>query len=153
MSVIDDVVNENGTFLDYREICNKFGKILTHFQYMSLIDAIPKEWRKMLKNHTLSHEVCNKDEPPYYCNGKCEIPLLKLTSNRIYWDKIDSNLQNPTCITSWSKRINVATDKQFWKHAFTLPPQNGIKTLQGYVNYVKKMKVILFTLFMGVNTA
>ncbi|MCP3901139.1 MAG: hypothetical protein GY707_15650, partial [Desulfobacteraceae bacterium] len=121
LTVIGDVVNENGTFLDYREICNKFGKILTHFQYMSLIDAIPKEWRKMLKNHTLSHEVRNKDEPPYYCNGKCEIPLLKLTSNRIYWDKIDSNLQNPTCITSWSKRINVATDKQFWKHAFTLP--------------------------------
>ena len=118
---IGDIVKENGTFLDYKEFCNKFNKILTHFQYISLIDAIPKEWRKMLKIQTLSHEIHNKNELPYYCYGINEIPLLKLTSNRIYWDRIDNNLQNPTCITSWSKRINVTTDKQFWKHAFTLP--------------------------------
>ena len=83
MTLIGDIVNENGTFLDYEAFCNKFDKILTHFQYMSLIDAIPKEWRKMLKNHTLSHEIYNKDELPYYCNGICEIPLLQLTSNKI----------------------------------------------------------------------
>ena len=46
---INNLLTDQGGFISYDTFSTKYGKLLTQFYYMSLIDAIPNEWKKKLK--------------------------------------------------------------------------------------------------------
>ena len=49
---VTDVIRANGTSKSYQEICEDFPDAITWFEYISLIDAIPTEWKKILRRNT-----------------------------------------------------------------------------------------------------
>ena len=120
---IHDLVNNNGHFLSYAAFCAKYGTSVNPFQYMSLIDAIPPQWRIMLKQQNISHTL-NISEEPLYCRlGNKEININKLKSNTVYWHIIKNIQCKPTCIDSWNQRLNIKYDIAKWKSIFCLPNQ------------------------------
>ena len=56
---INDIVNNVGNFISYNQFCDKFGKIIPYFQYISLIDDIPAMWRYKLKQQKVNSTICN----------------------------------------------------------------------------------------------
>ena len=44
--LINEFVDKHGKFKDYNQFCEQYGRLLTHFQYISIVDAIPARWRK-----------------------------------------------------------------------------------------------------------
>ena len=118
---IHNLLTDNGTFISYDIFCEKYGKQMTQFEYMSLIDAIPNDWKKTLKSQTVRLTTCNVNEPPYCKLGLKECNVHIVTSSEIYWYTMHKEKKTPTCINSWKERINVTENELYWKAVFTLP--------------------------------
>ncbi len=86
-----------------------YGNIIQQFDYIRLIDAIPKEWR------------IGKNESLFFKIGKEETNITQINSNRIYWHIIKKVSNEPTCINAWIKRLNMKINKKDWKDIFELP--------------------------------
>ena len=119
--MINDIVYDNGSFLSYQQFIEKYGNVISHFNYMSLIDAIPIAWKNVLKNHNIDGNICHLNENLYCKLGEKAYPILKITSSDIYWHQIKQYNVKPTCINSWNERIDITTDPQYWGKIFTLP--------------------------------
>jgi hypothetical protein len=48
---IKDLLDQQGNLLSYRELTNKYGIHISSYNYMCLIDAIPRQWKFLLKNN------------------------------------------------------------------------------------------------------
>ena len=66
---VKDLFDSDGKCLKYAEIINRYGKCISHFDYIKLIDAIPAQWRKLRKQ-----EYINTNNIQSY---KMKAPLLK----------------------------------------------------------------------------
>ena len=119
--MINNLIDNKGYFIKYNEFCEKFGSLTSQFQYMSLIDAIPKEWKQLLKKQTINTSICSVDEPPFCKMENIERNIQAIKSAELYWYCISKNITIPTCIKSWKDRINVQQDESFWKKIFILP--------------------------------
>ena len=127
---INDFVDCNGKFKSFQQFSTDNGNILKHYDYMCIIDSIPKEWRKMLKATRIDQQMCVTNE------GICLIlhnniakSIHAVASKEIYWHLINETLVLPTCIKSWNDRLELNLDQTNWKQIFLLPFQctNDVK--------------------------
>ena len=120
--LIDQLVNNTGTFIDFNTFSVKYGPLITQFQYMSLIDAIPKYWRKILKTQTFNTSICSTQEKPF-CKiaPKVEKNVYMLKSSEVYWSILSNNKTQATCIKSWADRIDVKVEDKYWEAVFKMP--------------------------------
>lgn len=82
------------------------------------MDAIPKQWKQLLKKQKIPNTfVCNSNETPHLKLNTQEYDVFKVKSSGIYWHK---TYTEATCIKSWVDRNNVSNDEQFWKAVFNL---------------------------------
>ena len=65
--LIYHLTDNYGNFLSHNDFCGKYGNLISHFDYMSIIDAIPCKWKKLLKSQTLPVDLCNINENPTLC--------------------------------------------------------------------------------------
>lgn len=74
----------NGAFLQYNELAQEFE--IDHWLFISLVDAIPKDWKKILKPTTSMHEpvtmthVGNNN----VTIGQSSVQIVKATHKDIY---------------------------------------------------------------------
>ena len=87
---------------------------------MSIIDAIPCKWKKLLKSQTLPVDLCNINENPTLCLKNFEKDLSLINSSDIYWKIISTFKDVATCISSWSSQLSLEIDVNEWKQIFTL---------------------------------
>ena len=120
---INDIVLGNGNFLSYQELCARYGNSISAFQYMSMIDAIPCSWRRILKQQPVHGNICNIAENPHCKLGNKQVNVYKLTSKDVYWYLIAQKYVEPTCIKSWSDRLNINKDDKYWRGIFMIPSQ------------------------------
>ena len=118
---IEDMVTNSGNFKTYEEFCHQYGIHLSHFQYMSLIDAIPITWRRLLKQQSVNVNICNTEEEPYCKLGNKDVNVKMLKSKDIYWNLMAKDVIEPTCVKAWSERLNLCEDTKYWKSVYTLP--------------------------------
>ena len=122
--LIYNFVDKQGKFLDYNQFCQKYGRLLTHFHYISIIDAIPVHWRKMLKTQVFHTNVCSINEQPYCKVGtNTEKNVDRITTRDVYWFLMSKCKTEATCVKSWSDRLQMDTNKKLWESIFTLPPK------------------------------
>ena len=62
--LINDYFDEHGKAWNFKTFSEKNGNTITCFKYMSLIDAIPYKWRKIMKTQRIDINICNAKEPP-----------------------------------------------------------------------------------------
>ena len=121
IKLINDILDNNGQILRYTAFTNKYNIHISPFKYMSIVDAIPREWRQLIKN-------CNF--PPYVIKDK-ELPHLKINdqyknitqikSNEIYLKLLKQQEKEPSCISNWNTRLNLDLQREDWAYIFTLP--------------------------------
>ena len=117
---INDIIKENGSFLSHNEICQKTKTNISHMYYMSLIDAIPCEWRKMLKSQRTVPMQPHMEEVFININKQMK-PITIQSSRAIYWHLTSKNMVHPTCMKNWSEKYKVEFPDQIWKKIFSLP--------------------------------
>jgi len=119
--LINQIVDNSGKVLSYDTLCRQYGNVISHFDFMSLIDAIPAQWRKILKQQSFHVNVCNINESPFCNIEKNDKDIQTIKSSQIYWHLLSENKTKPTCITSWGSVLEINEDEKLWSSIFTLP--------------------------------
>lgn len=99
---LEDILNNNGTFLTLDEFYERFRFKPSFLQYTSLLSSIPSNWKKTAKKET--HFLSNEKDQNYTLNiqGKL-VPLCNLTCKDIYWILLNSCKDSTPCIQKWSE--------------------------------------------------
>ena len=101
--LINQLLDNEGNFLNYENFCATYGGIVKHYDYISMIHAIPDNWKKMIHAQKIPSDICKLDENPVFTTTKCESDLLLIKSSDIYWKIIDNFTEKPSCqILAWS---------------------------------------------------
>jgi hypothetical protein len=119
INIIHDILNSEGNFLSPQELEQKFNIKCNVMTYNALKDAIPYEWRKMLKTMKILPETLDfKETIQININKKPKI-LNKLTNKDIYWILI-KNIEEKSIIIDKYK-IQLGIEEKRWKTIFTIP--------------------------------
>ena len=87
---IKDIINENGTFKNIRELNREFGINKNYFLfYHGLVNAIPKQWSKTINGNKINNAACYL----FLKDTKIDIEKVK-------YDKIYSHLVQKKCDVS-----------------------------------------------------
>ncbi len=118
---VRDLLDENGHFYNHADFSAKYNLKCSHFKYMSLIDAIPKEWKSIIKSDR--DEIINiqKHEEIVRTFGLAIKPIDKITSKDIYWKLLGEKIKQPTCVSSWQRKFYFEFTESEWKTTFKLP--------------------------------
>lgn len=106
MIFINDIINENGVFLKYKEIVDKFGLCISWLQYNQILSAIPAEWSQACINNNRIFTLYNFDR--------------LLGFNKISSIVYDEFIKNDQALMSrknrWELKLHIIMDiKQFQK--------------------------------------
>ena len=116
---MSDIINETGKFLKWNEVQQKFSLSGNELQYISLLDAVPKRWRDMLKKGiTGKHPAI---ELPHVNLLDRKVTTDVLTSKQCYNELIKRIKQKPTCIQTWANDHGFGMNKDTWQDIFLLP--------------------------------
>jgi hypothetical protein len=117
---ISDIIKPNGSFFTHTELCNKYKCEIQPMTYMSLIDAIPLNWRLHLKNNKF--QPINPDLESVHITLKTISKPVNLTNSKeIYWLLKDQSKVIPPCINKWREKHHFEFTEQQWKYIFNLP--------------------------------
>ena len=111
---IKDIINENGTFKNIRELNREFGINKNYFLfYHGLVNAIPKQWSKTINGNKINNAACYL----FLKDTKIDIEKVK-------YDKIYSHLVQKKCDVSkanikYSEFFNINDDQ--WEKIYYLP--------------------------------
>ena len=118
--LVADLLSETGKFLTHDEFQAKFDVTITHMFVMSLVDAIPVQWRRQLKN--FSAAAVNNAELPHLKIKDRQRAILLVISKDIYWEILRPREGTPSCIENWNRRIpGTEVSLEEWKQIFCLP--------------------------------
>ena len=93
-----DILNINGGFLTPTELEQKYKLKCDIMLYNRLKDAIPKEWRKLLKTMKVKTEAIDfKEQIHYNINNKPK-KLNLIKNNDIYWILVNKKKVKPIII-------------------------------------------------------
>ena len=99
-------LTQNNKFLSYEEFADKYDLRCNPLEYYGVVNAIPDNWRRMIKQ--------NKD--PEAVKRKC----IEVKSKAIYWELIETIQEQASCICSWKTNYDVAFPEKYWTRIFSL---------------------------------
>jgi exonuclease III len=108
MDKISDWLNQDGTFLSYKNLKQRVATI-TWFQYIQIVHAIPKGWKLKLKNQQLSHAHQIREQIP--SSGAAP-------KNKIKELLLKRQAETPVGITGWNHVLGSKQSKSFWEKVF-----------------------------------
>ena len=120
--MINNFFDNEGKPIKYKSFCDLYGNLISEFKYISLIDAIPANWRNLLKQQNTNDTTNILDinqNPTLYVNKNLK-DINNTKSREVYWTLINKNEKTPTCIESWKKESLDFGTKQ-WESIFILP--------------------------------
>lgn len=118
--LIHNIVDTKGNFLSFQALQNEYNVRGNILMYNSLKDAIPSEWRSLLKQMTVAQEAVSAQEGPCLETETTAKPLCLLTNKDVYSILISKiALSKPTCVDTWISEI--ALPQYFkWESVFKL---------------------------------
>ena len=96
---VQDILDKDGNFRDLVNLNEAYGCNISVMQYNSIKAAIPRHWRKELKN---SHVTEISKEISVHIFGK-KTYIMNLTSKNVYWSFVNAIVQTPTSIAKWEQ--------------------------------------------------
>jgi hypothetical protein len=86
--------------------------------YNTLKDAIPNEWRTMLKTMKVTHDTINFNEQIHLKIGKSSKPSNKIKNKEIYCILVNKKQQKPIIIDKHKCKLGIEEDQ--WDTIFTI---------------------------------
>ena len=131
INLVHDLVNENGTFLNIKDFEKKYKLRCNVFEYNSIKDAIPSEWRKRLKKRNVNNNEISINDTIQIKIGKNQKPINKLTNKDVYWTFINNIATKPIIIDKMQMDYNIETSQMEKVFAITkVLRQTKIRTFQ-----------------------
>ena len=125
MIYLKDICNNNGFFLSYNEVLNKFGDV-PYLQYYSLISAIPAQWKTVFKGNSLENitEPVNEKFAKFLQSTR----TTKFCYN-IFVKKYITSISETNLKDKWQKDVDEnLSDMQDWNSSFALIYKTSIDT-------------------------
>ncbi len=88
---------------------------------MGLVDALPREWRKQIRNCNFPLNIINNDEDPHMKINDQDKNIKQVKSRDIYLTFKKKEETKPNCIDAWNLRLNLDLSYDDWAYIFTLP--------------------------------
>ena len=115
INILNDILNENGVLMDANSIKNEFNLRANILTINSIISAIPKSWKSILKQSSNTNYLYCKI--PTLKMQTYEKQITKIESRHIYWCLVKSKRIAPSCIERWKKSNITLSDSQ-WREIF-----------------------------------
>jgi hypothetical protein len=119
INIIHDILNQNGEFLSINQIEQKYNYKCDVMKYNTLKDAIPKEWRALIKKMTIPPEAISFQESPHLNIGKLSKNINLVTNNQIYWILVNDIRTESIIVDKLQRELGVEEEK--CKMVFTMP--------------------------------
>jgi hypothetical protein len=119
INTIHDVLNMKGDFLTNQEIEQKFGLKCNAIDYNSLKDAIPKEWRKLVKTMRIPLEATDFREELHINMGKITKNINQIKNKEIYWLLVNDIRIESIIINKLQRELKLTENE--CKIVFTMP--------------------------------
>ena len=123
---ISDLVTNQGNFHSFVTLQQTFGIRGTFLDFKALIDSLPKEWVRKIKD-----KILPKPEQPQQPKWISVLLKQKKGCGHIY--KILRNNNNDvsiqvSCIQKWNREFDMALDDRMWKEIFLIPYRATVET-------------------------
>ena len=138
---IGDLLSDTGIFLQGIKELNANLSPIEHFKLMSIVDAIPHEWRQIIRQST-QHLPPHVDDTIYLRLDNSEVALSKVSSKWLYNAFKSKKQVLPTAQKKFKEKF-----PQFpfdWKKIYSLPFTDTIETKIREFQY-KVLNNIVFT--------
>ncbi len=114
---IGDITDDQGMFLSYSEINQKFNLECNFLDVLPIRQSIPSRWREVIYNVT----KCLIDTNVIYCNnGKIQC-ISKTTCKDVYWNFVTKRRRVPRCCETWAEDyLNFEKAENIWPNIFKL---------------------------------
>ena len=111
---IKDLIDANGSFLEYGEFCTKYNLQTNRLLYYGIIHSIPNPWKKIIKDRTIAiHEP-----------GITKLNILQnkdKVSRYVYDEMIQKISEQPlTALTKWNQDLHKTITLEQWLPFFSL---------------------------------
>ena len=116
---IGDLISDTGIFLKGVKVLHANLSPIQHFKLMSVVDAIPRDWRRIIRQ-SVQHLPSHTDDIIYLKLEISEVMLAKVTSKSLY-NAFKSKKANPS---NCAKKKFKEKFPQFlfdWKKIYSLP--------------------------------
>ena len=124
---VKDLLSDTGKILSMDQLILKY-QINTNFlEYLSLISAIPYEWKQNVLNTTIDFDsnIYSKPSVRFQHNVKC---ITKLKCKDFYWSLIQKIAEMPSSQAKWISKHNLQFDDITWNYIYMLPHSVTIDT-------------------------
>jgi hypothetical protein len=118
INIINDIVDQNGYFINDAALEIKLGKKCNVLKYNALKDAIPLEWRRIIKNKTMKSTISFKDEIRIKM-GKQGKKLKDITNKEMYWILIGKIRVKPIFMIKMQQELKI--EEYEWEDILTIP--------------------------------
>ena len=98
--VIQDILDDDRTFLTRNALNDKLGINLDIFSYRKLLSIIPNTWKHIIKNTKIE---ITKEPRIKVINTISE--LTKVNNKRVYWMVVNDKIQEPTAVEKWVEQF------------------------------------------------
>jgi hypothetical protein len=119
INIIHDILNTKGEFLLPNKLEEKFNIKCNIMTYNTLKDAIPYEWRKLLKTMKIPLNTMNFDEQIHININKKTKIINKVSNKDIYWILVKNIQVKPIIIEKYKHELGIEETR--WKTIFTIP--------------------------------
>ena len=119
INIIHDILDQKGEFLTPINIEQKYNFKCDFMKYNALKDAIPKEWRKLVKKMQIPDEAINFNEDTHIIIGKKAKNINAIKNKEIYWILINDIQIESIVMNKLQSELNITEEK--CKLVFTMP--------------------------------
>jgi hypothetical protein len=118
INIIHDIVDENGSFLDFQDIVNKFGIKGDFLKFNALKNAIPSNWRKTIKTAKVDNQMVSFEDIIINVNKEGK-NLNKITNKELYGILINNIQIKPIFIEKLQQELKIKEEE--WENIFVIP--------------------------------
>ena len=115
---ISDIINDDGTFLDYREFARRYGNDKNFLMYHGLVNAIPVTWKRLIRdganvnrqhNYLIDNLIDSLSTSKMVYESICKTKIVSLDTLLAKWNNdLNENLDMSTFMV-YFKKINETT--------------------------------------------
>ena len=110
---ISDLMDINNCLIKYDEFCNRYHIAVNHVTFQGLLDAIPIEWKTVLKSGL-------QEEPEHKAIYTVDLISSKKATSFVYNYLVSTNSIMPRhAFRKWNEELHVAYDDNQWSDMFT----------------------------------